>query len=311
MLRTMLRTMAGGAAALSLAALIGCGGPGPDNTPPPPPMASAPPPQAAPDLMGGPPPGHDTNAVGAQAETGPDGGAFAMAPIANPEDMPTAERQRVYGHRYDYLDRGVGEGRHHRFHHHHHGWRHHAYLNHGPSAHPRGTHAAHHHSLTAPVTPHRLHKAHAGAPVPATKQAQPAPKVVTPAPKAPVAPAAPTATSKTTAISAEPSAAASSSAASSAPPSSQPAAANTGPANKANLDWLSIPGAPTLDVPGFGKTPSKDVVAVLLLILVALVLLFAATGSTRRGPAGRRRGSRQEPLTLGENAEAKTHVSSE
>jgi hypothetical protein len=90
-----------------------------------------------------------------------------------------------------------------------------------------------------------------------------------------------------------------------------PAAANA-PPNNTNLDWLGIPGAPTLDVPGIGKTPSKDVVAVLLLILAAIVLIAATLGSTRRStPGRRRRGARSEPLTLGENAEAKTPVSSD
>ncbi|HKT53025.1 MAG TPA: hypothetical protein VJP88_01130, partial [Caulobacteraceae bacterium] len=84
---------------------------------------SAPAPGAAsnPAVVGAPPPSSssapasDANALPATAE--PE--FWRMAPIPNPEDMPTAERHRIYGDRYDAPrhERQLGRHHHHRLRH--------------------------------------------------------------------------------------------------------------------------------------------------------------------------------------------------
>jgi hypothetical protein len=68
-----------------------------------------------------------------------------MAPIPNPEDMPAAERHRIYGDAYDYLDHAGAAAEREARHHHHHHWRHHARRHHHE--------LRHHHALEA----HRVH----------------------------------------------------------------------------------------------------------------------------------------------------------
>lgn len=106
MILRMSKPAAGFALTAMLLILAGCGA-DPDNAPlppPPPPAESyAPPPPA--DLSGGPPaaprgPYQDGLAGGPAA--GPAAPVVtAMVPIANPEDLPEAERHRIYGDRYD------------------------------------------------------------------------------------------------------------------------------------------------------------------------------------------------------------------
>ena len=89
------------AVSLVLAALAGCSGAEPDNAPPPPPpeMTYAPAPM---DLAGAPPPAPDSSGLaGGAPEAPPAPAVVAMAPIPNPEDLPPAERHRIYGTAYD------------------------------------------------------------------------------------------------------------------------------------------------------------------------------------------------------------------
>jgi hypothetical protein len=457
MLRMVLRTAAGGAAALGLMALIACGGPNP-QTPPPTPTASAPPPTQSPDLLGAPPRGDDANAtVTAEVPQGSDDRFVTMKPIPNPEDMSPADRERVYGDRYDREPAERGRRHHHHHHrHHHHGYRHHlgrgrhglgvhhpARTEHGRAhfAYGQGagraapmpaTHPAHP-AAAKPAAPNpaalKPAPAQKSAPIPA-KPAQPAappaarPAAPAPAP-APAASSAAPATSKPLVESAPktkadrlaavqaavgPSAAAGSlltipsdlaqgkpglvvltlpasldddiqNAATQADlakaaghtvvsailsgdgytimpaaaqsmrlkpkeaatfawqvqpqagakgvlralvnarlgsgeasptislaaidrpvnPAATPAEGQS--ANQLNLDWLSIPGVKTIDVPGFGPTPSKTVVAVVLLILVVLVLILAVRGSSTPARARRRAAARPAPVNLSESGE--------
>jgi hypothetical protein len=274
----VLRAVALGAAAgLSLLALAACGGPPPQEGPPPP-MSSTAPPPPSPELLGAPP---APPAPAAEPAPRPD---FHMAPVANPEDMAPDERVRVYGHRYDYLDHPAARtegGRDHRRRHHH-----------GARG---GAHAARdaHHGRAA-----FTHGAGGGAP--GAKPASPAPEPKPPAAQPsspgahPSAPAASTATS--TEGAGAPSAAASSAAASSA--------AAGGAPNRLNTDALSIPGAPTLDVPGFGKTPSKTVVAIGLLLLALAILALAIRGAPARKP---RTAAASRPIDLGASIAATPH----
>ena len=90
------------AVSLVLAALAGCSGAEPDNAPPPPP----PPPEmsytpAPMDLAGAPPTPDSSGLAGGAPEAPPPPAVVAMAPIPNPEDLPPAERHRIYGYAYD------------------------------------------------------------------------------------------------------------------------------------------------------------------------------------------------------------------
>jgi hypothetical protein len=194
-----------------------------------------------------------------------------MAPIANPEDMSREERARIYGHRYDYLDRPAAEAprRRHRIHgevgrqaeaggpyrparHHHHrrgagGAR----VDHEQWSTRRGHH--HHHHLGqalargAPGAASGLHAASPGA--------KTAPASAAPAASPPPATATPT---------------------------------NSGASAQGfNLDWLSLPGAPYVKLLGFGRVASKYVVGACLLI-IALALLAFAAHRNRQAQATRR-----------------------
>ena len=70
--------------------------------------------------------------------------------------------------------------------------------------------------------------------------------------------------------------------------------ADNGAPNTFNADWLSIPGVPTIDIPGVGKVPSKTVVAIGLLLLALAVVILAVRGAPagykRNATASRRRG---------------------
>jgi len=96
------------AVSLSLAALAGCSGAEPDNAPPPPPPPSERAYVPAPaDLAGAPPPARDSSGLaGGAPETRPAPVVVTMAPIPNPEDLPPAERRRIYGTAYDRSARG-------------------------------------------------------------------------------------------------------------------------------------------------------------------------------------------------------------
>ena len=78
------------------------------------------------------------------------------------------------------------------------------------------------------------------------------------------------------------------------------AAAADGAPNQFNADWLSIPGAPMLDVPGVGPVPSKTVVAIGLLILAIAIMMLAILGVPARGPPARPAAKEErKPLDLG------------
>jgi hypothetical protein len=76
---------------------------------------------------------------------------------------------------------------------------------------------------------------------------------------------------------------------------SSAAASNTG-------DWMSIPGAPTVDVPGVGKVPSKTLVAIGLLLLALIVLILAVRGVPGRQPKAKAKpkASEYQPTQLGD-----------
>ncbi len=255
-----------GAALLALLPLAGCDGQRPEASTPPP-VASTPPPAATPELMGGPP--EHTAPIEAASEPPIEEQAFtSMAPVANPEDMTPDERVQVYGHTYDHPGL-AGEtryaGRHHRVH---------AFVGHGRRAsfglaehrrlawRGRWRHDAHgRHKLHAPG-------AQSGAASSASHESARAPGASDALRASAPAYAGPEAA---------PSAAVAANAAPS-PPSAEPAASNPG--------WLSIPGAPYVSLPGFGRIASRYVTAAVLLLL-AIVLLAIAAG--RGHAAGRRR----------------------
>ncbi len=91
------------AMSLALAALAGCSGAEPDNAPPPPPPPAEAYERAPVDLAGAPPSAPDQVGLagGPAVEAPPAPGVVSMAPIPNPEDLPPAERHRIYGTQYD------------------------------------------------------------------------------------------------------------------------------------------------------------------------------------------------------------------
>jgi hypothetical protein len=91
------------AASLALAALAGCSAPEPDYSAPPPPPADTAYDRAPVDLAGAPPsaPVQDGLAGGPADMAPPAPAGVAMAPSPNPEDLPPAERHRIYGTEYD------------------------------------------------------------------------------------------------------------------------------------------------------------------------------------------------------------------
>jgi hypothetical protein len=74
-----------------------------------------------------------------------------------------------------------------------------------------------------------------------------------------------------------------------APSPAQPAPAISPPnsTNSSNLDWLSIPGAPTVNLPGLGWVPSKYLTGALLLVLAIALLVFAARRGQTAAPPRR------------------------
>lgn len=253
-----------GAALLALAALDGCTAGGPD-VPAPPPVANTAPAPRSPELMGGPP---EQAGVREQRVTEP---AFTtMAPIANPEDMTPEERAQVYGHRYDRPRRRV-----------------HARGDHAAGEFAGGAHrqqrgladhhvdgyrlaARHGYHQAAPARTARVAGADrtgaSTAPVPGVANPGPAAEVESPVPPAPLANAV------------------------QAAPATQPINARVAPAAGPNLDWLSIPGAPVVTLPGLGAVPSRFITAAFLLVL-ALILLAVAAGIGQSAP--RRRAPRR------------------
>ena len=267
-----------GAALLALLTLDGCSE-GRPQPPAPPPMASAPPPATSPELMGGPAAQPATGEQAAAVEPpAPSQQTFTtMAPIANPEDMAPQEREQVYGHRYDRLERH----RHARF-----AWshysRHHSvryYIGDGPRA-GRG-HALHHRFVRHGrwrYAAHRRHLNHAYA-VHRSEAAQTPPHRHK---------ARPAATASSSAL--PPASAASATPPAATPETSAPAPAPATPASQAgspSLDWLSIPGRPYVYLPRFGRVASKFVTAAGLLLL-AIILLAVAAGRGRTATPRRR-----------------------
>jgi hypothetical protein len=241
-----------GVALAGVLALGACGGPSPGAAPPPP-TSSAPAPPPEPPLAGGPPEAPPPPAPPL---------FFKMAPIPNPEDLPPGERVRIYGHRYDYLDHPGHRARH----------------EHGRPR-PHARHRVHGRIYLgpAPSAPAKPAHRHGRAPHHA---APPSARAAKPAAKKPPRPAAPPA-SPPPSPGPSPRAPSSSPPAASAPPPAAPtpAAAGSAPPNALNADWLTIPGAPMLNIPGFGKVPSKTVVAVFLLILALAILILAVRGA--------------------------------
>lgn len=96
--------MAATALSLALLSLAGCSAPEPaPSLPPPPPPESY---YTGPaDLAGGPakPPAgrYEQGLAGGPGAAPEETTVIGMAPIANPEDLPQAERHRIYGDRYD------------------------------------------------------------------------------------------------------------------------------------------------------------------------------------------------------------------
>ncbi len=89
------------ATAISLV-LAGCSGPEPGAVPPPPPPPEAAYDRAPVELAGAPAPAPDRSGLAGgvpDAASAPATGG--MAPIPNPEDLPPAERHRIYGTAYD------------------------------------------------------------------------------------------------------------------------------------------------------------------------------------------------------------------
>lgn len=248
-----------GAALLALLTLAGCDGQRPEASAPPP-VASTPPPAATPDLMGGPP----EQAVQPAPEQQPaeERTFTSMAPVANPEDMTPEERAQVYGRRYDDL-RWAGKAYAHPRH------RVHAFIGHGRRA---SFGLAEHRRMAWRHMAHDSDKPRA-APLEAPKAAAHAAVAVD-------AGASRAATPAVAPPAATPVAAPSAAAASGAPatPSAQ--------LGSSNLDWLSIPGAPYIALPGLGGVASRYVTAAVLLLL-AIALLAIAAGLGRA--AGRRR----------------------
>ena len=79
----------------------------------------------------------------------------------------------------------------------------------------------------------------------------------------------------------------------------------SGAPNKLSTDALSIPGAPTVDVPGVGKTPSKTLVAIGLLLLALAIMVLAIRGvPARRKP---RSAAASRPIDLGASIAATPH----
>jgi hypothetical protein len=98
MTKSVTRLTATTAAAAVLVLLAGCSAAEPEGAAPPPPPAAAYQPAPPPVELAGAPP--------AAANSGFAGGppvavSASMAPIANPMDMPAAERHRIYGYKYD------------------------------------------------------------------------------------------------------------------------------------------------------------------------------------------------------------------
>lgn len=86
---------------LALALLAGCGGPGPSPMPPPPPPEASYD-RAPVELAGAPAPAPDQHGLaGGFPDSQAAPSAATMAPIPNPEDLPAAERHRIYGTAYD------------------------------------------------------------------------------------------------------------------------------------------------------------------------------------------------------------------
>jgi hypothetical protein len=147
------------------------------------------------------------------------------------------------------------------------------YLDHGGArpAHGRHHHGHHHarhgHAGAAALAGHHARRATAAGAA-AARPAAPAPKH-----NPPVAPMlAPTATE------------------------SEGAAGSGAAPNSFSADWLSLPGAPTLDVPGFGKVASKTVVAIGLLLLALAIMILAVRGAPARKP---RSAAAHRPIDLG------------
>jgi hypothetical protein len=83
---------------IALLALSGCGGGSPDDGYAGPPPSSYQQDKGPAPLLGGtPPPAHDGYSDQVLA------GGPGMAAIPNPENLPLAERQAIYGHKYDHL----------------------------------------------------------------------------------------------------------------------------------------------------------------------------------------------------------------
>jgi len=137
-MKAMRRAGLAGLGAIAVLALSACGAPPPQSGPPPP-TASAAPSDAPPPLMGGTPPVPDE----ARAPPPREPDFTPMAPIANPEDMSPAEREAVYGDRYDHPRHGHG-----RF---------------APAfGHRGGRHQASHHRARHGQVRHRTGRRHAG-----------------------------------------------------------------------------------------------------------------------------------------------------
>lgn len=101
------KRMAATALSLVLLSLAGCSAPEPAPLPPPPPPESY---YTGPaDLAGGPAPApserYEQGLAGGPSTAPRETVVISMAPIANPEDLPQAERHRIYGDQYDHLIR--------------------------------------------------------------------------------------------------------------------------------------------------------------------------------------------------------------
>jgi hypothetical protein len=102
------KRMTATALSLVLLSLAGCSAPDPaPSLPPPPPPESY---YTGPaNLAGGPaqapPERYEQGLAGGPGAAREETAVISMAPIANPEDLPMAERHRIYGDRYDHLAR--------------------------------------------------------------------------------------------------------------------------------------------------------------------------------------------------------------
>ncbi len=150
--KTSWRLSLAAVAAVALAGLAGCNETAPPAAPPAPPPVAYQPPPPPPQLLGAPP---------VEAAPAPAREFITMAPIPNPEDMPPAERRRVYGDRF---------------------WTNHRYI----AGIIRAKHAAHHaawHAASAPAPRPILPKPVLSKPVAAATPAPaPAPVVAAPTP---------------------------------------------------------------------------------------------------------------------------------